>query len=212
MDKYNLDTLKIRPVEAGDISAIEKLVANEWYQNWTAKDPIASAADVYFDVQSCLNNSSFGQVALVDDQVVGVIMVRADKDIRHLRLLTTDSYDQVMVLLSRPKDIQEELARDHKREKEVNDQLLVDTGINYQGEVVLFLLAPSARGLGIGSKLFQLANDYFQSQNVNRYFLFTDDACTVSFYQKAGLRENGARNINPDGTAPFYYYLYDNLK
>ncbi|WP_051011780.1 hypothetical protein [Alloiococcus otitis] len=82
----------LRPIQAQDIPAIEAIMGQEWYQDILQRDKEAGQACVHFDVQSCLNASSFGLVALVQGQVVGVIMARSDRDKLNLRLLKCRYY------------------------------------------------------------------------------------------------------------------------
>ena len=200
----------LRPIQSQDIPTIEAIMGQEWYQDILQRDKEAGQACVHFDVQSCLNASSFGLVALVQGQVVGVILARSDRDKLNMRLLNADTTPALMTLLAKDQSIRQELIDDYYLEQKTYRSLEEASDLVYQGEITLFILAPSARDQGLGRQLFQATLAYFKDQGVDYYFLHTDEDCTISFYQKAGLRQAQAIQVQDSRQVPLYYYLFDN--
>lgn len=76
-------------------------------------------------------------------------------------------------------------------DKHAIDTLSDRAAAGYPAEVVLFILAPQARGLGIGRRLFDTGLDLMRRAGAGRYFLYTDTASDYGFYEHRGLRRIG---------------------
>lgn len=61
-----------------------------------------------------------------------------------------------------------------------------------QAELELFLVSPDARGHGVGGGLWKRTMHMLRNNGVNRYYLHTDSACDVSFYDYHGLRRDAS--------------------
>lgn len=71
------------------------------------------------------------------------------------------------------------------------DALSERSAAGYPAEVVLFMLGPASRGLGLGRRLFDAGLDLMHGAGAGRYFLYTDTTCTYTFYEHRGLRRIG---------------------
>ena len=67
--------------------------------------------------------------------------------------------------------------------EKIDDQLLKDSPVDYQGEVAFFVINAKYRGMGLGKKLFEAAQDYMKGQQISSFFLFTDTTCNYPFYE-----------------------------
>lgn len=54
-------------------------------------------------------------------------------------------------------------------------------------------MSSKARGNGVGKRLFQDLLAYVRSQDINRFYLFTDTSCNYGFYEHQGLVRCGKR-------------------
>lgn len=201
----------IRDIQKEDLKTIHNLVLKEWYYELYKHDKDVANAYVQFDVNSCLMESSFGRVAEIDGQVMGVIMGEVKNEEKVLSSLAENPMDHLMTLMSASEEVQDAIVSQYTAEKNANQQLLQTAPVDYDGGIVLFIISKEARGQGIGSKLFNNMLTYFDKHNVNHYHLYTDDSCGYEFYNKKGLRQHGAINVSPDDKDPFHYYLYDNV-
>jgi GNAT superfamily N-acetyltransferase len=74
-------------------------------------------------------------------------------------------------------------------ERVVGSIAMVDAGES-EGQLRWFLLAPEARGTGLGRRLLELALQYARARGFARVFLwsFTDLAAALKLYERAGFR------------------------
>lgn len=81
--------------------------------------------------------------------------------------------------------------------------------------VKLLIVAPEAKGLGLGGRLFSAAAEHLREKGAKGYHLLTDDACDVGFYEHKGLRQAMRRRSQASwpgadpATDEFYVYVYD---
>lgn len=81
--------------------------------------------------------------------------------------------------------------------------------------VKLLIVAPEAKGLGIGRRLFSAAREHMRERGARGYHLLTDDSCDVGFYEHAGLERAMQRRsrvtwpgVDPAG-GDFHVYVYE---
>ncbi|RPA61313.1 GNAT family N-acetyltransferase [Aerococcus agrisoli] len=208
--------LRIRPIEASDFAELHRLDRQAWFQESYEKYPEATDACVELDLNNALQDSSFGQVAVVDGQVAGLILASADNDQKHMRMIMTSPRDAVITLNAQAPEVSHHFYQIMQEERDTDNALYAEAAksVDYQGRIVLFVVDPTFQGLGIGSKLFQSALDYFQKQAIENYYLFTDESCDYTFYDHKGWRQAGKMTLSNDATADtnetFSYFIYDN--
>ena len=54
-------------------------------------------------------------------------------------------------------------------------------------QLKLLIVSPEARGMGMGKRLIQAVADHVREIGRDGFFLLTDDACDVGFYEHLGL-------------------------
>lgn len=202
----------IRPIEKQDLPTIRKIITEEWYKQ-SAKDfHKATDAYVHFDVNSCLMKSNFGQVAVHNDEVVGVILGRDNKNPHRLNDLTDDPHDHLLTLLKAPREATKPLVSYLEVESKAYKALFEKASMNYDGEAVLFITKKAVRGHGVGSTLFHSLLNHFDNVGVNSFYLYTDESCHISFYHHKGLYQRGVEAADLGDNEPFHFYLFDSVK
>lgn len=202
----------IRPIEKQDLPAIRKLMTEEWYEQSAQNFPKATDAYVHFDVNRCLMKSNFGQVAVHNNEVVGVILGRDNKNPHRLSELIDDPHEHLLTLLDAPKEATKPLVSDLEIESKAYDALFEKASMNYDGEAVLFITKKAVRGHGVGSKLFHSLLNHFDNIGVDPFYLYTDESCHINFYHHKGLHQRGVEAADLGGKAPFHFYLFDSMK
>lgn len=200
--------IRYRPMAPTDFDAMAALVGEVWYDAPDARTAQLMGA---VDLATCLRRTTYSQVALVDGELAGFILARvglpgpqvdaewaraADDAARELRACDPAAAESQLAYLQEVDDI--------------NARLLAEGGVEGRCEVVLFLLASAARGLGVGRALFDGAEGALAQRGAREVFLFTDDSCTWGFYEHRGLRRTAewhppasARDLLLSG-----YYVY----
>lgn len=212
----------LRPAQPTDYPALHALNRGAWFKSDYIAYPDATNAYVDLDLNSSLSNASMATVAEVDGQIAGVILASADSEPKYGRMLMQSTIDAAATLHAQGQEIADYFYDRMKVESEYDAQLLEKAQANtdYDGRIVLFIMDPEFQGLGIGSKLFQAAKDYFEVTNVQNYYLFTDSSCNYPFYDHKGMHRAGSLTFDQPGlfeqfdgsksTEPFEFFIYDN--
>jgi len=212
----------LRSAQAADYPAIHALNRGAWFQSDYEKYPEATDAYVDLDLNSSLSDASMATVAEVDGQIAGVILVSADSEPKYGRMLMQSTIESAATIHAQGPEVADYFYNRMKIESEYDAKLLENAkkDVAYDGRIVLFIMDPNFQGLGIGSKLFQAAIDYFEAKNVANYYLFTDSSCNYPFYDYKGMRRAGSLRFDQSGlfeqfdgsesTEPFEFFIYDN--
>ena len=220
-------TPTIRSLRRSDFPALEELIRLAWYDDGGDLRNMHRLAAI--DMQDCLARATKAYVAELDGQVLGVILGSLRVDITHsqrIRHIVRRNCLALPLLASRQgrRGLRAQLAI-----LQVDEALKHDTGKNYGAEVVLFIVSPVARGMGIGRTLFEHMLGVFHDAGLREYFLFTDSTCDVGYYDHRGLirkAERGKRVDDPQSGAdaggstcdstdsllngePISYFLYE---
>lgn len=212
----------LRPAQVADYSALHQLNRGAWFKSDYEKYPEATDAYVDLDLNNSLSEASMVTVAEVDGHIAGVILLSADGEPKHGRMLMKSTIDSAATIHAHSNEVASYFYDRMKIENEHDDKLLKDAeaSVDYDGRIVLFIMDPQFQGLGIGSRLFQAAKDYFAEKNVENYYLFTDSSCNYPFYDHKGMRRAGSLTFEQIGlfeqydgsesTDPFQFFIYDN--
>lgn len=192
-----------------DLSQIEQLTTDMWYAEYT---PEVGNALSHVDVEHCLARATFARVAELDGEIVGFILASIAahtskaSELRHTARMARSA----LTLLA------DEAGRrgldEFMRIARVDNQLLRDAG-PFDAEVVLFVLAPAARGHGLGKRMFGAVMEYFAANGIDEYFLYTDTTCDYTFYEHRGLERRGALPLETKpgdcyGSEPPTFFIY----
>lgn len=178
----------LRGLRRADYPVLADLLLRTWHGGDAAANRRRIAAA---DLESCLARTTHAAVAQIDGVVAGVILGgvrgaggRATLPNRHLLRAAG-----LLLPLTATRDGRRDLARLLRAER-TNRALSAAAarrGRRYDAEVVLLILEPWARGLGLGGRLFDWMMARFRRAGVRAYFLYTDGGCDVGFYDRRGL-------------------------
>lgn len=187
--------VEFRPITLDDVNT----VVEEYERTWGIADAIGAEPSRELSrhfVLHYLAPSTYAILAHDEGQFLGLLMARVFGDsvlfpqVRNLlkehddRMQRSDSSVRIQALQSAHAMRAIEISLEAK--SHINDLT--------QAEVELFLVSPSARGRGVGGGLWNDAMQYLRCRGVNRYYLHTDSACDVSFYDHYGLEQNASWN------------------
>ena len=202
-----------RPFEDSDFEALVPVVRELWYPD---DDPDVvsdecAVLEASIDFAHCLAISTFSQVALIDSIPSGIVLARAEGAAEP----TLAAWAEVEQKFSR--ELQERLPEAcesfqiwRDRVEAVDHGLVTGCDVPAGNEIVLLVAACSARGLGIGSVLFDAASLYFSEQDQRQAYLFTDTDCTWEFYEHRGMQRLATYRAHRDERhlLPHEMYVY----
>ena len=202
--------IKYRPIQSSDYPAIETIIRKAWkYDQFTSPKVAKRLAKVF--LTSCLTNQTFTCVAICDEKPVGVIMGKNRK--KHPKSLShlVRHWLAVAQLITCKEGIQ--ISKMYGDIDKIDQELLQDTQTEFDSQLAFFVMDENQRGLGIGKKLYQTFLDYLASEDLNKFYLFTDTTCNFGFYEHQGLHRLEEKLFHfPKLKENEHFYLYSNIK
>lgn len=186
-------TVEFRDVHLGDIDAIVK----EYERTWGISKEVGQDASLSLSrrfVLHYLEPSTHGTIAEVDGKFMGLLLARVfDAPVMFPEVRS--------MLLEQEREMKSQNDENYVRALEeayamraLETKLEAKSHINdlTQAELELFLVSPDARGHGVGGGLWRHTMHMLRNNGVNRYYLHTDSACDVSFYDYHGLSKDAS--------------------
>lgn len=184
-------TVEFRDVHLGDIDAIVK----EYERTWGISKEVGQDSSLSLSrrfVLHYLEPSTHGTIAEVDGKFMGLLLARVfDAPVMFPEVRS--------MLLEQEREMKSQNDENYARALEeayamraLETKLEAKSHINdlTQAELELFLVSPDARGHGVGGGLWRHTMHMLRNNGVNRYYLHTDSACDVSFYDYHGLSKD----------------------
>lgn len=198
----------LREFQKTDRPALENVVREAWkYDRFCTPKTAARMAKVFLN--SCLTNQTFTRVAELDGVPVGIIMGK-NIEKHHCPIpLRIKWIASIIALLSSKEG--RKISKIFGCVEGVDKELLDRCEEKYKGELAFFAISEKCRGKGLGRKLFESAVDYMRSQNIEKFYLFTDTSCNYPFYEHLGLKRQCEKKQTLDvkgekGDMTFFIY------
>lgn len=180
-----------RPVTIEDIDSISE----EYERTWGIPDIVGKEASKELSkrfVMHYMEPSTHGIIAQSNGKFMGLLFSRVFED----KVLFPQLRDMIkkqdeMMLENQDPNFSKALHA-AKSMRAIETKLEAKSHINdlTQAELELFIVSPESRGHGVGGRLWKQTMQMLRSKGVNRYYLHTDTACDVSFYDYHGLRKD----------------------
>lgn len=200
-----------RPFEKdSDLKSVISIIGDTWHDQ-IPKGPIRDA-EAGYDFAHLYAQSTFSQVAILDNQLVGIVLARAGApSIKHQdqwkscarRCLNTEQKLSNQLYQSYLYELQEE--------NHINQALLQSIQPSAQPyEAQLLIVSQQAQGHGVGSTLISAVKNYFICQQAPDAYLFTDTYCNFLFYDHIGLTMIDQHTVNntENGLLADKYFVY----
>lgn len=201
--------IELREYQKQDFKALETIIKETWHYDDFSSPKIAIKLAKVF-LSSCLTNYTFSRVAVVDGNVVGIIMVNniaKHKCPLSNRLLQIKS---ILSLLSSKEG--RKISKIFSNINGIDKQLLNENNKIYLAELALFVVSSSCRGKGIEKMLFQSVLKYMKQEKLKEFYLFTDTSCNYGFYEHQGMKRRLEKkhifNIK-EQQAIMNFFIYD---
>ena len=201
-----MQTASYRQLRAGDVKPLAQIIGAVWYADEPAGLQERFGA-VY--LAQCAQRMTYAQVAEVDSVAVGVVVARAGESDEEVRRTWRRAEDEALDALEESyPGAAEEIVRGLQAESEIDARLAEESGCDLTHELVLFAVAASMQGLGVGKELIGRAEDYLASQGATSFYLFTDTDCTWQFYEHRGMERRATWRRVADDERPLSDEMY----
>lgn len=198
-----------REFKKEDSKVIEEIIIEAWKYNDLCSSKIAHKMAKVF-LSSCLTNQTYTQVALLNNEPIGVIMAKDTKSHKcPLKYKIRQAKDIISLYLSKEG---RKTSKIFSNVSEIDKELLNECKKEYEGEVAFFAISSKARGNGIGKEMFGDMLKYMKSQNVNNFYLYTDTSCNYGFYEHQGMKRCAEKSQNfviNGQDAKMTFFIYD---
>lgn len=198
-----------REFKKEDSKIIEKIIIEAWhYNNLCSSKTARKMAKVF--LSSCLTNQTYTQVALLNNQPIGIIMAKNSKIHRcPFKYRIKQIRDIISLYLSTEG---RQTSKIFSSVNSIDEELLNECTKKYEGEVAFFAISSKARGKGIGKRMFSNMLEYMKSQNIKDFYLYTDTSCNYGFYEHQGMikRKEKSKTFFIQGKeAKMTFFIYD---
>ena len=207
-----MPNIELREFADDDFEALARLVGQAWHQVPDSVDVQLAGA---VDLATCLQRTTYTQVALVNGAAAGLVFARAgEADAAAEKRWAAVRHGSLQQLRQRNPQLGTDIAEYARIEQRIDEDLLKSSGCERRNEYTLFLLAPEARGRGLGRTLFENARSWLTAQGARQAYLFTDESCTWGVYEHFGLHRAAEYRPTPEEARlmlPAYYLYIDEL-
>lgn len=183
--------LEIRDIKKEDIEPIKVITAEAFAKGFIEEvenEDILDAAITLMFINPILNKSTFGRVATLDGEVIGVIFGSRVDEIRSYRLLQEDYTTELLEILNL-NDIERNLFVEFtSKTNDAYSKLIRGKENEFQGCLEFFAVSEKSRGKKVGKKLLNELFSYFRNTKVNKIYVYTDTISNYGFYDCNGFK------------------------
>ena len=179
----------IREFQEGDMVPLAEIVCSIWEMDTYGSDIGIPASMAY--LRSCMGRSTFIRTLVSEGSVVGCVMARSGdfaldicQDLENYEGPSLSGYEGADKLMS-----------DMMILDTADVSMKEETGVVFDGELVLLIISEEAQGHGFGTILFRQAEEYFRDQGSESVLIYTDDDCGYGFYDRLGARCIASRDV-----------------
>ncbi|MCL2559678.1 MAG: GNAT family N-acetyltransferase [Turicibacter sp.] len=183
-----MEKLLIRDLDVMDVPVIKRIIKEVWDFSSLVKNEAILDAVVGLYLNQMLAGSTFGKVAVLDGEVLGMVSgIVKGEALRYAHLLE-DGMGHAMTLLLAKRRQQKWIYEYFSKQEAVYAQLLDGVADEYDASLDFLILSKAAQGKGVGKALWLVLQAYFVEQQVSRAYLFTDTDCNFGFYEHQGFK------------------------
>lgn len=203
------ENIIFRKFKEEDSKKIEDIIIEAWNYNELCSPKTAHKMAKVF-LSSCLTNQTYTQVALLDNQPIGVIMARNAKTHKcPLKYRIRQVFNIIALYLCKEG---RNTSRIFSNVSEIDRELLNKSEKEYEEELAFFAISSKAKGKGIGKKMFSDMLEYMNSQNIKNFYLYTDTTCNYGFYEHQGMTRRNEKSqtfMIKGKPAEMTFFIYD---
>ncbi|RLK64176.1 hypothetical protein D3H64_01235 [Atopobacter sp. AH10] len=207
MQTEEISIEKLEHISQKDYQRMARIVFDTWnYPAWVPAEKIRPMVEIFLiDV---LLNSSKIVVARKNGHIIGLIAYSISKKINELSWLRYRQANALCQLLEQ--DADDTVFSRYMATMRLDEKLVQQSGKIFGASLTLFMIEKTARGLGLGNRLFYHFIDDLLESKVDLFYVLTDSGSDVSFYDKKGLTRLECETFfwSDQKTIAEDYYLY----
>lgn len=204
-----------RNYKESDYEGALKLVLEAWeYDVWVPEKAVRSMGSYYFAEMLAVSDEVW--IAEAEGVPMGIAAVKNKrKNTNHMRFRLRQIRASFQIMFCG--EGKSEFYQFMETEK-LDEELLAEAGREFDAELVLLIVSPGHKGLGIGGNLYQQFLSYMEREGLKSFYLFTDSSCDYGFYERKNLKRicqktfywKDEEEIASEEELAEEYYLYCN--
>lgn len=208
-----MDNIIYRTIKKEDFSAIKEFINDAFKFNAFIQNEkiLNSVLDAY--LHESLLKSTFNKVVEKNGKIIGFIIAESyyDKnkggDNKFIsKVLKFKSTLRLLFMNGKTREKINEFSQIANEYEKLKSSI----SEKYDGSIILFVVSPESRGLGIGKNLIAQTNEYFKKVGVQKYYLYTDTRCNYGFYDSQGfVRVNEKPLMFKDSSKNMDVFMYE---
>ncbi|MDR2834460.1 MAG: GNAT family N-acetyltransferase [Streptococcaceae bacterium] len=207
-----MDKITFRNVEQQDLATLCAIIKETWDCDEFIKDEQVLKAAIQVYLNQVLLASSYGKVAVLDGEVVGVIFASIKGEDLIYRLLVESEMENIFVLMNADESDKASFIEYMYKLDSSYEELIVNRAQDYDGTLQFLALSPKARGKGVGKLLWQTLHTYLKEKEIASIYVYTDNGCNFEFYDYQGFARVDTKEVVMkfgDEAESMEIYLYD---
>jgi len=192
-----MKNITIREVEERDLPALKSLIAEAFGEGWNLKrfaqnsELTQALLSTYLSI--FLEPATFGRVAELDGEVIGVTLCSAKGETEKFRQFQSGTMPNALTLLTAADSERADIVEHISTSFQTIMQLVENKIAAYDGSLELLVVSAKAQGLKIGKMLWNEAAAYFKSCGAKSVYLIADSKCNVGFYNHNGFSKTDTK-------------------
>lgn len=205
-----MGTITYREICQDDYDSIKKLIDDVWNLNQFCGTAQALEDTLNIYLQSSLLDISYGQAAILDGKVVGILLGKDDSQ----NILFTPSSvlwrlvrSSVSLIFHSTRPMRQQLKNAWKISKAEQKMMDAQKRI-FTGHIELLIVGKEAQGLGVGKALVDGFISYAVHDNEHVVYVQTDTLCNYGFYEHQGFERLDSTEITLNDNSQITLFLY----
>ena len=211
MNKDNIIFTELVDIDEAELADINQLIIDTWaYQEWNKQEHVLPMAD--FFLETILLTSTKVFVAKDKGKIIGIVAAALTPDLLPKGRIRYRQLEALSLIINQGKP--ETVFDFYLETMKLNEELIQQNKQTFDAALNLLILNEHYKGLGLGSKLYQLFLDYLKENKAKTFFLLTDSYSNYPFYEKKGLKRIASRRFSWSNNAEVSeedveeYYVY----